>query len=53
MAMKGKREQLAVYLDPQQVERLRRLNKATRVPIAVYVREGVDAVLAKYQKRKR
>jgi predicted DNA-binding protein len=53
MTMKGKREQVAVYLDPQQIERLRRLNKTTRVPTAEYIREGVDMVLAKYRKRKR
>ena len=53
MVMKGKREQVAVYLDPQQIERLRRLHKATRVPTAEYIREGVELVLAKYRKRRR
>lgn len=36
----------AVALDPQTIERLRRLSARTRVPMAAYIREGIDRVLA-------
>ncbi len=34
-----------VYLDKSQVERLKLLHTRTKVPIAAYIREGVDLVL--------
>jgi predicted DNA-binding protein len=34
-----------VYMTPQQMERLRRLNERTRVPMAVFIREAIEAVL--------
>lgn len=37
------------YLEPEQVKALRELSVRTRVPQQVYIREGVDAVLAKYR----
>lgn len=37
-----------VYFRPDQVESLERLSKATRVPAAAYVREGLDVVLARH-----
>ena len=41
----------SVYLDSEQVERLKRLSGKTRVPQAVYIREGLDLVMNKYEKR--
>lgn len=38
-----------VYLTPAQVERLKRLNAATKVPVAEYVRQGIDLVLEKWE----
>lgn len=37
-----------VYLTPEQMEMFRVLSEKTRVPVAVYVREGMDMVLSKY-----
>ncbi|MET0048218.1 MAG: ribbon-helix-helix domain-containing protein [Sedimenticola sp.] len=47
---KQKRKMISAYLDPEQLEALKRLNKNTRVPVAEYIREGVDMVLEKYKK---
>ena len=41
----------SVYLDIEQVERLKRLSSKTRVPQAVYIREGLDLVMTKHEKR--
>jgi len=41
----------SVYLDLQQVERLKLLSEKTRVPQAVYIREGLDLVMNKYEKK--
>ena len=41
----------SVYLDIEQVERLKRLSAKTRVPQAVYIREGLDLVMSKHEKR--
>jgi len=44
------KEKVSFYLDKGQIERLRTLTGVTRVNISVYIREGIDMVLAKYQK---
>jgi len=36
-------------LDVAQVERIKRLSDITKVPQAVYVREGLDLLLRKYE----
>ena len=41
----------SVYLDSEQVERLKNLSAITRVPQAVYIREGLDLVMGKYEKK--
>lgn len=46
----GNRVMLSLYLDPAQHEAVKKLSEKTRVPSAVYLREGVDLVLAKYSK---
>ncbi len=40
----------SVYLDVDQVERLKKLSEKTRVPQAVYIREGLDLVMSKHEK---
>lgn len=40
-----------VYLTEEQREALVELSKRTRVPVAVYVREGLDLVLARHAPR--
>jgi predicted DNA-binding protein len=37
-----------IYITPEQNDRLRQLHERTKVPISVYIREGIDLVLAKY-----
>jgi len=34
-----------IYLTPEQDEQLKQLSSATRVPMAVYIREGIDLIL--------
>jgi hypothetical protein len=38
-------------LDIEQIERLKKLSAQTRVPQAVYIREGIDFVLNKHSKK--
>ncbi len=37
-----------VYITPEQSEKLRDLHGRTKVPVAVYIREGIDLVLQHY-----
>ena len=39
----------SIYLDITQVEKIKRLSEITKVPQAVYVREGLDLILNKYE----
>jgi len=39
-----------VYITPEQNESLKLLSKKTRVPVAEYIREGVDLLLGKYSR---
>ena len=41
----------SIYLEIPQLERLDKLSEKTRVPKAVYVREGLDLVLKKHEKQ--
>lgn len=36
-----------IYITPEQNEQLRLLNGRTKVPIAEYIRQGIDAILEK------
>jgi Ribbon-helix-helix domain len=47
--MSRKKLSTTVYIEPEQNERLRMLHERTKVPVAVYIREGIDLVLAKYE----
>lgn len=42
-----------LYLDLELIERLNKLSTETRVPRAVYIRDAIDLVLKKYEKKKR
>jgi hypothetical protein len=46
---RDKRVFTGVYFDRAQHDALRALSDATRVPLAAYLREAVDMVLAKYR----
>jgi predicted DNA-binding protein len=39
----------SIYLDITQVEKIKKLSERTKVPQAVYVREGLDLILRKYK----
>ena len=43
--MAGKKITTTVYITEDQNRLLKELNKRTRVPIAEYIREGIDMVL--------
>jgi hypothetical protein len=49
MTMADKRIMTSVYLDAAALKALQALSEESRVPIAVYLREAVDMVLAKYK----
>jgi predicted DNA-binding protein len=38
-----------IYITPEQDERLKELSRRTNVPVAVFIREGIDIVLNKYR----
>ena len=38
-----------IYVTPEQSDQLKLLHERTKVPVAVYIREGIDMVLRHYQ----
>lgn len=48
--MARKKLSTTIYIEPEQDVRLKLLHARTKVPISVYIREGIDLVLAKYDK---
>ncbi|MGE0790709.1 MAG: ribbon-helix-helix domain-containing protein [Sandaracinaceae bacterium] len=47
--MARKKISTTIYITPEQNERLKLLNQRTKVPIAVYIREGIDLVLDRHR----
>jgi predicted DNA-binding protein len=47
--MSRKKISTTIYITPAQAERLKMLHERTNVPVAVYIREGIDMVLKKYE----
>ena len=47
-AMSRKKVSTTIYITPEQADRLKLLHDRTKVPIAVYIREGIDMVLRHY-----
>jgi predicted DNA-binding protein len=39
-----------VYITPEQNERLKMLSQKTRIPVASFIREGIDLVLERHKK---
>lgn len=37
-----------IYVTPEQADKLKLLSGRTKVPVAVYIREGIDMVLGQY-----
>jgi len=46
--MKGLRETTSIYLRPGVLDALRKLSEQTDIPVAHYLREAVDDLLAKH-----
>ncbi len=47
--MSRKKVSTTIYITPEQADRLKLLHDRTKVPIAVYIREGIDMVLKHYE----
>ncbi len=47
--MSRKKVSTTIYITPEQADRLKLLHERTKVPIAVYIREGIDMVLKHYE----
>lgn len=45
----AKKQATTIYITEQQQALLKELNKRSKVPIAEYIREGIDMVLQKYR----
>ncbi len=45
--MPRKKVTTTIYITPEQNEKLKLLNDKTKVPIAEYIRQGIDLVLQK------
>lgn len=46
--MARKKISTTIYITPEQNEKLKLLHERTKVPIAVYIREGIDLVLERH-----
>ena len=49
LPMSRKKISTTIYITPEQAERLKLLHVRTKVPVAVYIREGIDLVLERYE----
>ena len=47
--MSRKKVSTTIYITPEQADRLKLLHERTKVPIAVYIREGIDMILKHYE----
>lgn len=47
--MARKKISTTVYITPEQNEHLHLLHERTKVPVAVYIREGIDMMLKHYE----
>ena len=47
--MARKKISTTVYITQEQSEKLKLLHKKTKVPVAEYIREGIDLVLEKHK----
>ena len=46
--MARKKISTTVYITPEQNEKLKQLNEKTKVPVAEYIRQGIDMVLERH-----
>lgn len=45
--------QTTIYLEPRQLEALEALRKSTRLPVAIHIRDAIDAYLEALAKEQR
>lgn len=50
---RGHQVQVGTYLSPEMFAELKRISAKTRVPMAVYVREAIDAMLKKHRRKEK
>lgn len=46
--MARKKISTTVYITEEQEQKLKELSRRTKVPVAVYIREGIDMVIERY-----
>ena len=49
LRMGRKKISTTIYITPEQSELLKQLHEKTKVPVAEYIRQGIDLVLDKYR----
>jgi len=49
MVMARKKISTTIYITPEQNDLLKLLNQKTKVPVAEYIRQGIDLILEKYK----
>jgi predicted DNA-binding protein len=47
--MARKKISTTIYITPEQADQLKQLNDRTKVPVAEYIRQGIDMVLLRYK----
>ena len=47
--MARKKISTTIYITPEQNELLKELNQKTKVPVAEYIRQGIDLILTKHK----
>ena len=47
--MSRRKVSTTIYITEEQNEALKRLNEHTKVPVAEYIRQGIDLILQRYQ----
>jgi predicted DNA-binding protein len=48
--MARKKISTTIYITEEQDRQLKELSKRTKVPVSVYIREGIDLILERYEK---
>ena len=47
--MARKKLSTTIYITEEQDQKLKELSRRTKVPVSVYIREGIDLVIEQYQ----
>jgi predicted DNA-binding protein len=48
-AMSRRKVSTTIYITEEQNEQLKRLNEQTKVPVAEYIRQGIDLILERHR----